>query len=74
LLVAHDGSATLLEPPSSSNPYANIKLHSAEDDEIIRRVALYTDKQVRIVRIKRTTEALVSKRLLFSLAFQEKIF
>ena len=57
--MAHDGTATLTDPPSSSNPYENINVHNAEDEEIIRRVAQYTSKSVRVVRIERTAEALV---------------
>ncbi|CAK8692369.1 protein PALS1-like isoform X2 [Clavelina lepadiformis] len=58
LISAHDGAAILLEPRSSSNPYNEINIHNAEDEEIIQRVSQYTDKNVRVVRIDKTTEAL----------------
>ena len=63
-MLAHDGTANLLQPPSGSNPYENIQVHHSEDEEIIRHVAQYTDKSVRVVRIEKTTEALVSYNLL----------
>lgn len=71
-MVAHDGSANLLQPPNSNNPYDSIQVNNTEDEEIIRQVAQYTDKKVRVVKIEKTTEALVSFVLNLNCGFLRK--
>jgi len=60
LIKAHDGSAELIDAVPDDDTDEVPNGHAMEDEEIFSRVAQYTDKDIRIVRVEKTTDALVS--------------